>query len=96
MSNSCDKHLIENLKVAIDFLEDRKKLINDNIPIYNEEEKISFSESWLMNTWQVNTDIDRLRGLLHNCQYNPQIVSEEGVRQLAAWLYKKYGIDVRG
>ena len=94
MSNSCDKHLIENLKEAIDFLEDRKKLINDNIQIYDDEEKTSFSESWLMNTWQVNTDIDRLRGLLHKCQYNSWIVSEEEVKQLTAWLHKKYGIDV--
>ena len=92
---SCNKHLIENFKKAIDLLEERKATINKKIPVYNNEEKSSFSESWLKNTWQVNMDIDRLRKLLHDCQYNPQVVSEEGVRQLAAWLYKKYGIDVR-
>lgn len=92
---SCSKHLIENFKKAIDLLEERKATINKKIPVYNNEEKSSFSESWLKNTWQVNMDIDRLRRLLHDCQHNPHIVSENGVRKLADWLHKKYGIDVR-
>ena len=90
-----DKHMIENIKEAIDFLEDRKKLINENVLIFNNEEKTSFSELWLTNVWQVNTDIEKLNELLHDYRYNPRLVSGESVRKLADWLYKKYGIDIR-
>lgn len=87
--------LIQKISEAIEFLEDRQKIINKNIPIYSDDEKTSFSESWLSKIWQVNMDIDRLKGLLYDCQYNPQVISDEGVRQLFAWLYKKYDIDMR-
>ncbi len=86
--------LIQKISEAIEFLEDRQKIINKNIPIYSDDEKTSFSESWLSRTWQVNTDIERLKELLHDCQYNPQIVSRDGVNKVFDWLRKKYDIDI--
>ena len=42
----------------------------------------------------MNTDIERLKELLHDCQYNPQIVSRDGVNKVFDWLRKKYDIDI--
>ncbi len=92
MTEHSNQSMVEKIKDAINYLEDRNKTIRDKMNMYEDAEKKTFSDAWLSNNWQINIDIEKLKRLLFDCQYNPHMVTEGRTQKLFGWLQDKYDI----
>lgn len=85
---------IEYIELAIRALEEKNQELRDNMPVFQNEERGTYTVPWLQATWQINLDIERLIDLEFNYKFNHLGMDDKKTKMLETRIKKKYGIVI--
>ena len=85
---------LNSIELAIRALEEKKQELRDNMPVFQNEERGTYTVPWLQATWQINLDIERLIDLEFNYKFNHLDMDDKKAKMLEARIKKKYGIVI--
>lgn len=85
---------LKSIEAAIWALEEKKQELRDNMPVFQNEERGSYTVPWLQVTWQINLDIERLIDLEFDYKFNHLGMDDKKAKMLETRIKNKYGITI--
>ena len=83
---------IEKIEEIIEKLEHEANTLSQSIQLYESDDQHTYTREWIVQNWQINHDIDKLRALAFDIKYNKNMVNTKDRDRLAAKLQEKYQV----
>ncbi len=83
---------VEKIKELIKMLESEARNLSQSVPLYENVGQHTYTKDWIVQNWQINHDIDKLRALAFDLKFNKSIVDARARNSLAAQLRERYQV----
>lgn len=83
---------VENIKELIKMLESEARNLSQSVQLYENDDQHTYTKEWIVQSWQINHDIDKLRALAFDLRYNKDTVNAQAREHLATQLQKRYQV----